>query len=159
MLLRLFDGAGYDQAARTTMWSQWLRLLPAAEAGHRSGLTFRQAWARASREYRELAHGRDAVNLYIGCVHTTGETERFLKVLAEQNDGTRGLQEADTLNDILQVHRHAPPVQDISLEVANAQSVHANGGVTFRTFAVSSETSSVTASAFSRRESPGGTRA
>ena len=49
MLLRLFDGAGYDQAARTTMWSQWLRLLPAAEAGHRSGLTFRQAWARASR--------------------------------------------------------------------------------------------------------------
>ena len=77
MLLRLFDGAGYDQAARTTMWSQWLRLLPAAEAGHRSGLTFRQAWARASREYPELPHGRDAVNLYIGSVHTTGETERF----------------------------------------------------------------------------------
>ena len=105
-----------------------MRLLPAAEAGHRSGLTFRQAWARASREYPELAHGRDAVNLYIGCVHTTGETERFLKVLAEQNDGTRGLQEADTLNDILQVHRHAPPVQHISLEVANAQSLRAKGG-------------------------------
>ena len=38
------------------------------------------------------------------------------------------MQEADTLNDILQVHRHAPLVQDISLEVANAQSVHAKGG-------------------------------
>ena len=75
-LLRLFDGAGYDQAARTTMLSQWLRLLPAAEAGHRSGLAIRQAWALASREYPELHHGRDAVNLYIGCAHTTGEAER-----------------------------------------------------------------------------------
>ena len=148
-LLRLFDGAGYDQDARTTML---------AEAGHRSGLTIRQAWAQASKEYPELPHGRDAVNLYIGCAHTTGETERFLKVLAEQNDGTRGLQDADTLNDILQVSRHAPPVEDLSVKVANAQSVHAKGA-TRRAFAVSTKASTVTASAFSRRESPGGTRA
>lgn len=37
------------------------------------------------------------------------------------------MQEVGTLNGILQVHRHAPPVHNISLEVANAQSVHAMG--------------------------------
>ena len=62
MLVRLFEGAGYEEAARGRMWSQWLRLLPAAEASFQAGLTSRQAWARASRDFPELPHGRDAVN-------------------------------------------------------------------------------------------------
>ena len=131
MLVRLFEGAGYEEAARGKMWSQWLRLLPAAEASFQAGLTSRQAWARASRDFPELPHGRDAVNLFLGCVHTTGETERFLKVLAGQNDGERATQLSETLNDLLVVHRHAPPLEEVSVEVRQpgltGKSVQAKG--------------------------------
>ena len=131
MLARLFEGAGYDDAARGKMWSEWLRLLPAAEASFQAGLTSRQAWARASRDFPELPHGRDAVNLFLGCVHTIGETERFLKVLAGQNDGERATQLSETLNDLLVVHRHAPPLEEVSVEVRQpgltGKSVQAKG--------------------------------
>jgi len=126
-LLRLFEGAGYEKDRCKEMFCEVVSLLPAAEAGARLGLTCRQAWAKASRDYPERVLGRDAVNLLLGCVHTTGETERFLKVLAEQNDGERGLQGGETLNGILQVCRHSPPVEEISLEVTDLKKVRPRG--------------------------------
>ena len=51
MLVRLFEGAGYEEAERGKMWSEWLRFLPASEASFKAGLTSRQAWARASRDF------------------------------------------------------------------------------------------------------------
>jgi hypothetical protein len=126
-LLRLFEGAGYEKDKRKEMFDEVVSLLPAAEAGARNGLTCRQAWAKASRDYPERVLGRDAVNLLLGCVHATGETERFLKVLAEQNDGDRGCQGGETLNDILQVCRHSPPVDEISLDGTDLKKVRARG--------------------------------
>jgi len=67
-----------------------LRILPCAEA-HRSrqGCGIREAWARASVDFKELKHARSAVTLYLSFEAAEGDVERKLKNVSWQESDAR----------------------------------------------------------------------
>ena len=81
---RIFETCGFA-AVSQQMLAELTRMAPAADAAFARGLTVRQSWATAARDYPELKFGRQAVNLLLLARHSTADVERFLKVVAKQN--------------------------------------------------------------------------
>ena len=88
---------------------QVVKLLPYAEKHSREGLPHRNAWAAASLEFPHLLLARDAVSLYLGCGHSTGNVERCLKLVALHEH----IRSSDFVKDILYCTQ-APQVTDVS---------------------------------------------
>ena len=82
--LKIFERAGHDNPETTL--EQVLLLLPIAEKHSKEGLPHRLAWAAASHEFPNLAFAREAVSLFLGCLHTTGNVERSLKLVAMRKE-------------------------------------------------------------------------
>ena len=83
----LFERAGLD---KDKCLEQLLRILPCAEAHHqRQGSGVREAWARASVDFAELVHARDAVTVLLNFEPGEGDVERKLKDVAWQTTSDR----------------------------------------------------------------------
>ena len=104
----IFKCADHAEPAKTL--EQVEKLLPLAERHAREGLAHRVAWAAASMEYPDLSLARDAVSLYLGCGHSTGNVERFLKYVGERGHITKS---GSFLPDVM-LCMHAPQVKDVA---------------------------------------------
>ena len=80
-LVRIWATAGRDTEQ---CWCEYLKLLPRAEANYKEGMSLKQAWAAASRDFPELLHARASVNLLLGGVFSTAAEERLLKEVPKQ---------------------------------------------------------------------------
>jgi len=105
--LSIFQAAGHKTPEKT--FEEVLELMPHAEKHSRDGVPHRHAWAAASVEYPTLSLARDAVSLYLGCGHSTGNVERLLKLVALREHE----RSSQFVNDIM-LCTHAPKVKDVA---------------------------------------------
>lgn len=90
-----------------------VKLAPLADRSYNGGSTTREAWARAAGRFPELALARELVDLFLSCLHSTGDTERSLKEVAFQHSSKRSVMGLETVEDTVLVAIHGPSVEDI----------------------------------------------
>ena len=90
-----------------------VKLAPLADRSYNGGSTTREAWARATGRFPELALARELVDLFLCCLHSTGDTERSLKEVAFQHCSKRSVMGLETVEDTVLVAIHGPSVEDI----------------------------------------------
>ena len=95
------------------VWSDFLRLVPSAEAHQRNGATMREAWARASFDFPELLAGRFAVDLLLGSHPSTGSVERLFREVPVQERIDRSHMLDVTLENLL-LASQAPLPEEIA---------------------------------------------
>ena len=88
------------------------RLVPSAEAHHRNGCGTLAAWARATRDFPEYKRGREAVNLLLVYLHSTGDAERMLRNIPWQERQDRAHMLDTTLESLL-IAMQAPMGDDV----------------------------------------------
>ena len=101
-LRQILEKTGVPEIHRRDVARELICLWPYAEASRKAGATSRHAWARASLQCPKERLARIAVDLFLNCRHSTGNTERWLKELARQTDDKPSVL-PDTLNDLMQV--------------------------------------------------------
>ena len=107
-------------------WARWRNCYRLLSDFHEVGLPHRCAWAAASLEYPDLALARDAVSLYLGCGHSTGNVERFLKYVGDRDHIARS---GSFLRDVM-LCMHAPLVKDVAELPHESERAQSRRGIT-----------------------------
>ena len=94
--------------------SEWKKLVIVAERHHQQGKDAREAWACATRAYPEYKLARELTNLFLSCLHSTGDTERSLKDVALHHCAQRSTMGMETVEDTVMVAVHGPSVDAIA---------------------------------------------
>ena len=85
--LHICREAGHSDPTLT--FGELMQILPRAQKHCKDGMSIRQCWAFASREFSELRRARAAVTLLLTMLPSTCDVERLLKVLAAQAGKSR----------------------------------------------------------------------
>lgn len=90
------------------------QLVPMAERCFQNGCSTREAWGRAAKAYSELKLGRGLVDLFLACLHSTGDTERSLKDVAFHHCALRSSLAPESVEDRVLVAIHGPEPEEIA---------------------------------------------
>ncbi|CAE7734988.1 unnamed protein product [Symbiodinium sp. CCMP2592] len=96
------------------------KLAPAAKAHFQSCRDERKAWGRASFDFPEYAHAREAVSLCIGFTECTTQVERDLKQVPLQESKQRAALLNPTLEEVMITNIMAPDVDEMCERTKNS---------------------------------------